>query len=926
MPTADPTLEPPRRHEFVVAALLALLLGLSVVGRPAWDSELVYCATDTATCQAPWSVREAPRNWQLSDSGVAFYPHYELLARRWRSGEAPLWNPDLYAGVPLLANMQWGALDPQVLFLVLLEAWGGERLFDLGLAWSAVLRLALAALGTFLYARARGIPIAGAALAGAGYALSGSLALWLGFSLSHVSPFLPWVLLGVEGLGRPDRRVRSFTTAALALALAILGGHPEVAFFVGFGAGVLALVVHRRDPRARVLSLLALATGTLLAAPALVPFVEYLRHSGALLAHQLAPLRRGMPDLVSLGALLACWAFFARWGRAVGEAEGDRRGRSALLTLGIALAWCGLFAILARRGAQFDLGLGPVGSLEVASLRLGLPVLALVFGAWSLGLSTTRSTGAAPFSLLLPLLVAGAPGLIELWRWLPLVGLAAPARAACLAAFAVCVLAGAALHRLPRAGRRAGAASVAGLLLLSVFAGRLPGPQVPAGLLDGSDEVLRLDGDAGSLRFDDVAQLSGALHGGLQVDELRLGFERLDGGGARVERADFRRHLIPAPADAEGVRHFDSGELDLRPLGRGHWVVTLEFLRAGEVTATRRPALVRVGSADLPGPGTWLWALVVLALVAGPAVGWRHGLLVAALVAQGVLQARAWNPSVPRAEHFRATETEAFLRGLLVDPLTGSGRLMAARGILPANTTLLAGLATIDGYDAMDVDTFDGFRPYALKPGRSPLLDWDAEGVDLGSPAFRLFGVRALLLHTQRELPGWTLVAGPRDAPDRAEVFVYEANAPLEREFCVSRLRPRSEVLADPAGFDPAREVFLEEPVEFELERPFTSSRVVTVERAPERLVFEVELDGEGLFVSTEQHFPGWRLEVNGQERPILRANSIFRGVFLEEGTHRLEFTYEPASWRLGKALGALGLLLLALGVWRARQPSRSTP
>lgn len=931
------TLDPPTlssRRELFLALLLSLVLGLAVVGRPAWDSELVYCASDTATCQAPWSASDGPRNPELSDSAVAFYPHYRLLSRRWRDGEVPLWNPDIYAGVPLLANAQWGALDPQVGLLVLLEVLGGARLFDLGLAWLAVLRIALAALGAYLFARRLGVGLAGAALTAAGYSLSGSVVLWLGFSLAHVTPLLPWALLGVEGLRGGERRRSAFLLLTLSLAAAIYGGHPEVAFFVGLWTAARALWLLRQDARGLRFAVLGLVCAVLLAGPLLLPFAEYLKHSGALLAHRMAESPRVTPDLLTLGVLLVFVAFLGLWRRRLPALAHDDRARSSLLAAAaLGLAWFGLMLYLARRGVSWDLALGAPRSIEAGSLRLAFPVVVLVLASWSHGASRAGGEGqggtAREAHLWSPawlLLALGVPGVIELWRWLPLVGLAAPERAACCAALALSLVAGRALEMLRSAGRRsqrvgrwAGALAAVALLVVSSMGGDAPRPARELVALDGGDEVVRYSGLPAGAVFEGPlsegrARLAGTVHGGLQVEELRLGFERLGEGGRVSEVADFVRHTGLRSSGEAGVSAFDFGELDLRPLGAGDWALRLEFLAGGEVLTSRRPALVRVVGTPVASGLGWAFALVVLFLICLPGSVWGNWLLVLLVVGHGISQARAWNPAVPRAEHFQPTRTE----GLLAQRFEGQ-RVLAAPGILPPNTGLLAGLATIDGYDAMDVASFDGYRAFALKPGRNPLLDWNAEGVELESAAFRLFGVRALLFHTPRRLDGWTLVAGPEGAPESAEVYVYAADDPLPRAFCVPRTLRRREVLEDLASFDPRHSAFVEEPFSFEIEAPFEEARVTLVERAPERLVYEVALDGDGLFVSTEQHFPGWRLEVDGQARDILRVDSIFRGVFLEAGEHELRFEYAPESWRWGKLIGALGLLLLVLGTIRAR-------
>ena len=88
MADGGPTRTPWTRGEVGWAIALALLLAVAIVGRASWDGGLVYCATDTATVQAPWSRGEAPANAELSDQGVAFYPHYVRVSAK-REGRGP---------------------------------------------------------------------------------------------------------------------------------------------------------------------------------------------------------------------------------------------------------------------------------------------------------------------------------------------------------------------------------------------------------------------------------------------------------------------------------------------------------------------------------------------------------------------------------------------------------------------------------------------------------------------------------------------------------------------------------------------------------------------------------------------------------------------------------------------------------------------
>jgi hypothetical protein len=252
------------------------------------------------------------------------------------------------------------------------------------------------------------------------------------------------------------------------------------------------------------------------------------------------------------------------------------------------------------------------------------------------------------------------------------------------------------------------------------------------------------------------------------------------------------------------------------------------------------------------------------------------------------------------------------------------GRILGGPGVLPYNTGLVHGLVCLDGYDAMDVDTFDGFKSFAQLPGRGPLLDWNARGVDLGSPALRLLGCHYLA--TAAPLFGgqgseeWERIAGPDvEGEAFAEVFVYRAMNPLPRAFCVNRLVSREQVLAAPDAFDPRREAFLEQGRGWSIEDPFETSSVEVTRHEPERVELRVTLDGEGLLVLCEQNYPGWTATVDGEAVEVWTVNSLLRGLSLESGEHVVVFEFRPSSWSWAWWVALLGLIgMLGVGLRRA--------
>jgi len=130
----------------------------------------------------------------------------------------------------------------------------------------------------------------------------------------------------------------------------------------------------------------------------------------------------------------------------------------------------------------------------------------------------------------------------------------------------------------------------------------------------------------------------------------------------------------------------------------------------------------------------------------------------------------------------------------------------------------------------------------------------------------------------------------------------------------------------DAPDFNPAQTVVLEEKA-LNLTLPETSatgSRVRIMERSPSQLVAEVNAVAPGLVVFGEIWYPGWQAWVDGKRTPVYRANGILRAVPVEAGNHRVEMRFAPVSLRIGAAVSAIALLILAL-LWSKKLPTTKT-
>jgi uncharacterized membrane protein YfhO len=93
-----------------------------------------------------------------------------------------------------------------------------------------------------------------------------------------------------------------------------------------------------------------------------------------------------------------------------------------------------------------------------------------------------------------------------------------------------------------------------------------------------------------------------------------------------------------------------------------------------------------------------------------------------------------------------------------------------------------------------------------------------------------------------------------------------------------------------------------------------------------DRIRLVVSVPSGGYLVLSEVFAPGWSATVDGQPAELLRANAIFRALWVAPGEHQVELRYWPTLLTLGAAssgvawLGVNGLWLLALGrVWSNR-------
>jgi hypothetical protein len=95
-----------------------------------------------------------------------------------------------------------------------------------------------------------------------------------------------------------------------------------------------------------------------------------------------------------------------------------------------------------------------------------------------------------------------------------------------------------------------------------------------------------------------------------------------------------------------------------------------------------------------------------------------------------------------------------------------------------------------------------------------------------------------------------------------------------------------------------------------------TSAVISLKEAALNNLKYESSSKTEGLAVFSEIYYPkGWKAFIDGNPAEIIRADYILRALVIPEGTHQVEFRFEPDAYFIGNKITTIAswLVLLAL-------------
>lgn len=865
-----------------------------------------------------WKIALTNRVLAGLDVFAYFYAYRDFASEALRAGRLPLWNPYLFMGAPLLANSQVAVLYPLHWPLLWLSA-------PKQVAWSIVVHIWLAGAGTYLFARwAVRLRPWGALVASVVFALGG----FLGAQVEHVnqlnaSAWLPWLLLCLEGAwDQGRRRWLALLCGGAIVGMALLAGHTQAAYIVLFGAAVYALIRGLADFRKRnwlaalkgIAALTAMTLmGLLLAAGQLLPALELTRlsvRSGGLPYNEAASfsLKPGLIFKAFLPPLV--------WEPPFSEYV------AYVSLIGLALAGIGAWAVVRRKREGGEaLGLALIGVL-------------LAFGAYN------------PVYYLLFKLVPG----FDLFR--------APARWLLLYGFGAAILAGIGLEVLLTAASTIGTRKdsldsrpgfrpwLPVIVLLLVFELFLAGrrlaynkPTAPtafdsmrtapshllADIAHGSDDELFRFLSMSDIRYDpgDLGDLQAMYQSDLPEDAI---YDLI----VATKMKEVLAYNLPLRYRLFSVDGYDGGLLPITDY------VSLErlFLTEDEIWPDGR---LRQQLRQVP-PARLLSLLNVKYVITDKTQDvWIDGVFYD--LEHAVPLGEVTLADLPVFETTQVgivsylTGTANLEQGTPVAELTVTGTVGGEGTLSKTNAvthtiTLRAGEHTAEGIYSAGPVTHRQARVGHQWRYNDQGNDYIAV-LALEQPMRpEIITVRSLLPGERFHLRGLTLIDG-RTSTSRSlsidptyklvhsgDVKIYQNLAVFPRAFVVHQAtvlagdQQALDLLRDP-GFDPALTVILDHGEE--LAAAAGQSRAEIVSYDPERVQVQVTLDRSGYLVLTDTHYPGWKVTVDGEPAPVLRADLYFRSVPLPAGEHEVILHYRPSSVQLGCSLGLAAWVLWML-------------
>lgn len=797
------------------------------------------------------------------DIVTQFYPMRVHVSHLLWSGELPLWNRTYFAGVPLLANPQWGVLYPGHWLFFLLPF---PEIFNL----INTAHIASLGVGTFFFLRT----VLGKKGWAEGPLFAGILIMIAGWTKAHlafgaylqVASFFPWMLFASEKF-RATRDNRWLVLGGVFAACQILAGAPQLAVYCQGGlilfCGVqffIESLFHHRGTEARRTENLQEGCSSLCLC---VPVVK----------------RCWLPlKFLTFQAILGILLSAPQWFPTVAfQQECERAskldlGRVMQGTLDLRGLWC---AFVGGTGSPEDAEtiLYPsIPAIFLALLALGLPVWFALKKRQN-HMAPTAAVMASLAALLAALLLSWNVAAPLFYKILPsYANFHDPKRILFLAFFFTLVLAGIGLQRF---WDYYGLATTRGKILLGVILITSCSNAITFVSLHVDTKTISTislerfhQGSIGSIM---------ALHPGERFFAQDIGIQY----SYNYTRPNFGETLLPGLSPLEGLEDIQGYDplipqryaAFMRQVNKG--MVTLYPTHFGLVRNPESPLLSRFGPLKAVGPVDCDWPMLPPSvLAAGETITLplqKPWVLPSAEMLVNFLQAYGtWNAEAPAKWQLQVESMQ--------------------------NNKVISG----GGFSLFqDVNAVKALNPDIV------------EGTRIASPNVALFRVTPSADYTTGTAVNALRIRNAANAP----VLLYSVGLPRSCSF-----KHRRYILAD------VFELPHPNPIET-FPTPVPGGQWITGWKYAEKKSNSLHITlpenhPAGWVYVPEPYFSGWTCHVDGQPSEILPCETMFRAVQVSANAKEITMNYWPPRLTEGLLL-ALGGILISIALWLYNKPEK---
>ena len=122
------------------------------------------------------------------------------------------------------------------------------------------------------------------------------------------------------------------------------------------------------------------------------------------------------------------------------------------------------------------------------------------------------------------------------------------------------------------------------------------------------------------------------------------------------------------------------------------------------------------------------------------------------------------------------------------------------------------------------------------------------------------------------------------------------------------------------SSFDPKKEAIVDKKFKSMIDIKQTSAdpnaTITLTSYAPEHLIYRSGSTSTQVAVFSEIYYSeGWKMLIDGVEKPYFRADYLLRAAQIPVGNHKIEFIFHPTSYYSGEIISLIGSILLVLAI-----------